>query len=145
MAVLIDPVSGDLWVADVGQNAFEEIDRLPAGVGGLDLGWSCREGFAVYDRDRCRAGADYHEPEVAYGRDYGTTVTGGFVYRGTRYPDLAGTYLAGDFGSGRVFTLGPSGVTTVGTLEGVTSFGEDDRRELWAVTYGGGLYEMSLP
>ena len=141
----IDPVSRDLWVADVGQDAFEEINRLPAGVGGLDLGWSCREGFTVYDRDRCRAGADYHEPEVAYGRDYGTTVTGGFVYRGTRYPELAGTYLAGDFGSGRVFTLGPSGVTTVGTLDGVTSFGEDDRRELWAVTYGGGLYEMRVP
>ena len=56
-------------------------------------------------QSRCRPGVSFREPEWSYGRDYGTTVTGGFVYRGTRYASLlGGTYLAGDFGSGRVFT-----------------------------------------
>ena len=140
----LDRETGDLWLGDVGQGAFEEVNRLPVGVGGRNLGWSCKEGFSTYDESRCHA-TDYHDPEAAYGRDYGTSVTGGFVYRGSRHPDLAGTYLAGDFGSGRIFTLGASGVTTVGRLDGVTSFGEDADGELWAVTLGGGLYEMSVP
>jgi glucose/arabinose dehydrogenase len=140
----VDPSTGDLWVADVGQGAFEEVDQIPAGVSGADLGWSCKEGFATFDRDRCRAGADYLDPVAAYGRDYGTTVTGGFVYRGSRYADqLAGRYVAGDFGSGRVFYLDATGVVSAGRLGGVTSFGEDAGRELWAVTISGGLYRMS--
>src|SRR3990170_1790595 len=61
----VDPVTGDLWVADVGQGAFEEVDRIPAGQGGWNLGWSCKEAFATFDADRCRAGADYRDPVVA--------------------------------------------------------------------------------
>ena len=141
----VDPATGHLWIGDVGQRAFEEVDRIRAGVGGLNLGWSCKEGFATYDASRCRSGTTYHEPEAAYGRDYGTSITGGFVYRGTRFPALVGTYLGGDFGSGRVFTLGSSGVRTVGRLGGVTSFGEDQGRELWAVTIDGRLWEMTAP
>ena len=140
----VDQTTGDLWVGDVGQDKFEEIDRIPAGVAGANLGWSCREGPAEYNGSRCSATTTYLEPVWTYDRDYGTTVTGGFVYRGSRYAGvLAGTYLGADFGSGRVFVGGPAGLETVGDLEGITSFGEDDGRELWAVTIGGGLYELS--
>jgi glucose/arabinose dehydrogenase len=140
----VDPATGDLWLGDVGQGAFEEVDRIPAGVGGRNLGWSCREGFEVYDSSRCRDGASYLDPVAVYGRGYGTSVTGGFVYRGSRYASLlGGRYVAGDFGSGRVFYLeGSHRRETGGSLPGVTSFGEDDGRELWAVTFDGRLHEM---
>jgi glucose/arabinose dehydrogenase len=140
----IDQVTGDLWIGDVGQDRFEEIDRIPAGVGGANLGWSCREGLAEYDASRCSETTNYLEPEWTYGRDYGSTVTGGFVYRGSRYAGaLAGTYVGADFGSGRVFVGADTGLETVGNLDGITSFGEDDGHELWAVTFDGGLYELS--
>lgn len=139
----VDPATGDLWVADVGQSRFEEIDHLPREVGGLNLGWSCLEATTTYDGSRCRGSASYLEPEWSYGRDYGGTVIGGFVYRGARFAgQLGGTYFGGDFLSGRVFTGTSTGITTVGRLDNLTSFGEDDHREIWAVTIDGGLYEM---
>ena len=116
---------------------------MPAGVGGWNMGWSCKEGFSTFDADRCRAGAVYRDPVAAYGRNYGNSITGGFVYRGSRFADvLGGRYVAGDFGSGRVFHLDGSNIVTAGRLPGVTSFGEDGNNELWAVTYDGGLYRM---
>lgn len=141
----VDAATGDLWLGDVGQGAFEEVDRIPAGVGGRNLGWSCKEGFATYDESRCRAGADYQDPVAVYGRGFGTTLTGGFVYRGSRYASLlGGRYVAGDFGSGRIFYLDGATRVSAGRLDGVTSFGEDAGRELWAVTYSGGLYQMRV-
>jgi glucose/arabinose dehydrogenase len=139
----VDPATGDLWVADVGQNRFEEVDRIPAGEGGLNLGWSCREATVVYDESRC--GDDsLHEPEWSYGSDYGRSITGGFVYRGEAYADaIGGLYVGGDFVSGRVFVGDTTGITTVGELDGVTSFGEDGDRELWAVTIDGSLYRLT--
>ena len=141
----VDPATGDLWLGDVGQGTSEEVDRIPAGVGGANLGWSCREGFTTYDASRCRApSTSYLDPVAAYGRDVGTSVTGGFVYRGTRFAGLlAGSYVGGDFGSGLVFTLDGSTVEPAGSLPGVTSFGEDEARELWAVTIDGRLWEMT--
>ena len=139
----IDRLTGDLWLGDVGQGSFEEVDHVPAGVGGWNLGWSCKEGFSTFDADRCREGVRYRDPVAVYGRDYGSAITGGFVYRGSRFADVVGgRYIAGDFGSGRVFHLDGAEVVTAGRLPGVTSFGEDGSNELWAVTYDGGLYRM---
>ena len=140
----IDSTTGDFWVGDVGQNRFEEIDRIPSGTGGANLGWSCLEATATYEDSRCRTGTTYLEPEWSYGRDFGTSVVGGFVYRGERFADeLGGTYIGGDFGSGRVFTGTSTGLSTMAQLDGLTSFGEDADRELWAVTIDGGLYELT--
>lgn len=140
----VDPATGDLWLADVGQGAFEEVNRVPAGAGGRNLGWSCREGAQTYDGSRCRPGADYQDPVAVYGRGYGISITGGFAYRGSRYASLlSGRYVAGDFGSGRVFYLeGSTRRTMSQRLPGVTSFGEDGGRELWAVTFSGALLQM---
>lgn len=139
----VDRGTGDLWLGDVGQGSFEEVDRIPEGQGGWNLGWSCKEAFATYDASRCRSGATYRDPVAAYGRDYGSSITGGFVYRGDRFADLlGGHYVAGDFGSGRVFHHDGVQIVTAGRLPGVTSFGEDGNNELWAVTYDGGLHRM---
>jgi glucose/arabinose dehydrogenase len=142
--ISFDAANGDLWIGDVGQSAQEEVDRIRAGVGGKNLGWSCREGTAVYNSSRCRAGVAYMSPQYAYGRSYGTTITGGFVYRGSAYSSfLGGHYIGGDFGSGRIFYTSGSVIRTAGSLPDVTSFGEGNTREIWAVTIGGGLYRMA--
>lgn len=140
----VDRATGDLWVADVGQGSFEEVDHVRKGVGGLDLGWSCREGPAVFNAARCRPGVTLTPPVFSYGRSFGQTITGGFVYRGSKFRSvLGGRYVGADFGSGRVFHSAPSGLVTAGNLAGVTSFGEGAGRELWAVTFDGGLFAMS--
>jgi glucose/arabinose dehydrogenase len=137
-----DAATGDLWIADVGQSAQEEVDHINAGAGGKNFGWSCREGRLVYDASRCRSGVTYTSPTMVYGRSFGTTITGGYVYRGSTYRSLLyGKYVGGDFGSGRIFYGG--GLTVAGSLSSVTSFGEGPGRELWAVTINGGLYRMA--
>jgi len=139
-----DPVNGDLWIGDVGQSAQEEVDRIRAGAGGKNLGWSCREGRQVYNASRCSSGTTYTGPLYAYTRSYGTSITGGFVYRGAKYRGvITGRYIVGDFGSGRIFYSTRSGLRTGGSLPGITSFGESGGRELWAVTIDGGLYRMA--
>jgi glucose/arabinose dehydrogenase len=139
----IDAATGDLWVADVGQNRYEEITRLSTKRGGHNLGWSCREARAVYISSRCGARGGFVGPTFAYPRSYGQSVTGGFVYRGSRYASLLrGRYIGADYVSGRVFIGSGRSVSTVGRLSNVTSFGEGGDRELWAVTAGGALYAM---
>ena len=139
----VDPVTGDLWICDVGQDRFEEVDHLRAGQGGANLGWSCREGTSVYDGSRCHAGVTYVDPVWTYDHSYGQALIGGFVYRGARYAGvLGGRYLGGDYETGQVFVGTPDGVETVGHLDQLTSFGVDDGRELWATTLTGGLYEV---
>lgn len=140
----VDPATGDLWIADVGQDSHEEIDHIGKNQGGQNLGWSCREGNAVFNSARCRPGARYHAPVFTYDHGYGQSITGGFVYRGARFKGLlGGRYIGGDFGSGKIFYSSASGLVTAGSLPGVTSFGEDAKRELWAVTLDGGLFRMS--
>ncbi|MDQ1618053.1 MAG: hypothetical protein QOE19_622 [Actinomycetota bacterium] len=140
----VDPVTGDLWIGDVGQGAQEEVDHLTPDQGGRNLGWSCREGTAVFNSSRCRPGARYHAPVWTYGRSFGQSITGGFIYRGSRYKSqLGGRYIGGDFGSGKIFYGSGRSLVTAGSLPNVTSFGEGATRELWAVTIDGGLYSMS--
>ncbi|MEQ1608409.1 MAG: hypothetical protein ABL956_05515 [Hyphomonadaceae bacterium] len=93
----VDPVTGDLFIGDVGQSAIEEIDRVPASSTTIvNLGWSVREGSQAYN-----GGADrpaFMLPVVEYPRTVGTTVTGGVVYRGP-IEDLQGHYIFADYGS----------------------------------------------
>jgi glucose/arabinose dehydrogenase len=138
----VDPKTGDLWIGDVGQDAVEEVDHVTRG--GLNLGWSCREGNTVYNADRCKDGRKYVEPVFTYAQDYGKSIIGGFIYRGSRFGSvLGGSYVGGDFVSGKVFYSSGGNLVTAGQLPSVTSFGEDDAHELWAVTIDGGLFQMS--
>ena len=106
-----DRGTGDLWIGDVGQGSWEEIDVARAGVGGLDFGWNLMEGFACYapaaGTDCARPGLTL--PVAAYGHDEGCSVIGGTVYRGDADPALRGWYVFGDYCSGRMWVLDPVG------------------------------------
>ncbi|MDW5329729.1 PQQ-dependent sugar dehydrogenase [Plantactinospora sp. KLBMP9567] len=134
---------GSLWIADVGQGTFEEIDHLRADQAGANLGWSCREGPQVFDPDRCQAGAEYVEPIYSYRTSTdGCAVIGGYVYRGEQYAEVAtGTYLATDYCSGTAFVVRPP-ATPGGAYETralteltiqPTSLGQDANGELYLV------------
>jgi glucose/arabinose dehydrogenase len=124
----IDPVTHAVWVADVGQGRWEEINRLGAWAGGSNLGWSCKEGLEIFNADRCLPGVVYHDPVFTYQTSVdGCAVVGGHVYRGERYADIAdGVYLATDYCSSTAFALSADGSQNarIGTFPTqVTAFG----------------------
>ena len=143
-----DRATGDLWIGDVGQGSWEEVDVARAGMSGLNFGWNVMEGPSCYGGGEC-AQDGLALPVSAYGRDLGCTVIGGYVYRGERYPFLAGTYLFADYCSGRVFAIdaasdGPVAPMTVGDAEGrIAAFGEDADGELYAMALGGEISRIT--
>jgi len=102
-----DRVTGDLWLADVGQNDLEEVHLALAPLrGGLNFGWNIMEGSACFPPVVAECATEGLQIPIAeYGRDYGCSITGGYVYRGRAFPALAGAYIFGDYCSGRVWTL----------------------------------------
>jgi glucose/arabinose dehydrogenase len=126
-----DSVTGQLWAGDVGQKSSEEVDLI---VRGGNYGWNYRESLGHGPR-RTPAGLTFIEPIWDYPRSDGFSITGGFVYRGTRYPDLDGQYLFADYVSGRIWALRPDGdrrvsadrVRQIAQVGFVTSFGLDPR------------------
>jgi glucose/arabinose dehydrogenase len=141
----VDSATGDLWIADVGQDKYEEVTRVPYAERAWNLGWSCREGRSVYNASRCSAAATYHDPTIAYPHSRGEAVIGGYVYRGSTYASLlAGLYVFGDFVSGNVWVNGQGTNVRVGNVGAnrLTAFGQDGTGELWATTLDGGLYQV---
>ncbi|MDQ3978156.1 MAG: PQQ-dependent sugar dehydrogenase [Actinomycetota bacterium] len=150
-----DRQTKDLWIADVGQNRREEIDFLPAGSpSGANFGWPLLEGTARLKGSNPPGGI---LPIFEYGRDDGCSVTGGYVYRGSRVPSLRGIYVYGDACTGTVWGLTQSGGEATGqqelTLDGlaeatgrsgfsISSFGEDGAGELYLLSLGGGVYRF---
>jgi glucose/arabinose dehydrogenase len=102
--IRFDPGTGDLWIGDVGQNAWEEVDLAPSGAGGLDFGWNVLEATHCFPADPCD-GTGLTPPVVEYGRAQGCVVTGGAVYRGPAQPTLAGWYVFADYCSGRFWAV----------------------------------------
>ena len=94
-----DRAGGALWIGDVGQDAWEEVDRITAPA---NLGWRCREGAQVYNSS-CGPGTGLTDPVAEYPHNPEIAITGGFVYRGSLYPALVGQYVCADYGSGRMF------------------------------------------
>ncbi|GAA3758652.1 glucose/arabinose dehydrogenase [Spinactinospora alkalitolerans] len=148
-----DPENGSMWIADVGQGIHEEVNHLSAGEGGANFGWPCREGPDAYDEERCDAGGDYVDPVFSYtheGRD--CSVTGGLVYRGEEFADLAGgTYIMADYCTGNTWGIRPKGDGTyatghIGTLPiQVTTFGADASGEFYVVNdLPGQFYRVSF-
>jgi glucose/arabinose dehydrogenase len=138
-----DRDTGDLWIADVGQSAFEEVNREPARIeGGLNYGWRAMEGFACYESG-CEP-QDYVDPVITYSHDFGCSITGGYVYRGTEFPNLRGAYIAGDYCSGNVWAIpantrrSEDPAPLVDTGFSISSFGEDEAGELYVVDAAGG-------
>jgi glucose/arabinose dehydrogenase len=145
-----DAATGDLWIGDVGQNAIEEIDHVPAADGagrGTNFGWSAYEGSARYNDDQDAPGSWMPVYEYQHGHD-GCSVTGGFVYRGEAITDLQGAYVYSDYCGGGVRALVADGnqVTAQAVLsdqpEAVVSFGTDAKGELYVVSLGGTIYRL---
>ena len=100
-----DRETDGLWIADVGQGSWEEINRVGASAAGRNYGWDCREGFHAFESTGC-SGVTFQKPLAEYGHAGGNcAVTGGYVYRGQAYDDLQGQYVLGDFCSGRLWTV----------------------------------------
>lgn len=106
-----DALTGDLWLGDVGQSAWEEIDFWPAGDNsGPNFGWRCREGFVAYNMSGCGPVTDYVEPLAVHPNGPWCSIIGGRVYRGSEYPALYGHYIYTDYCEGEFHSLLPDGL-----------------------------------
>lgn len=143
-----DRANGDLYIGDVGQNTWEEIDRQAAGSrGGQNYGWNAFEGRHCFMN--C-AGVSYIPPIAEYSHSNGCSVTGGYVYRGTAQPALKGFYIFSDYCSGTLWTF-PAGAgnktakAVANTGLNITSFGESEGGEVYLVDItSGGLYKVVI-
>nr|CTQ97027.1 hypothetical protein [Kibdelosporangium sp. MJ126-NF4] len=146
-----DKANGSLWIGDVGQGRFEEVDHIGARQGGVNFGWSCMEGPVVFDETRCDPAAKYTAPVFHYlSGTEGCAVIGGHVYRGQRFANLAGgTYLATDYCRGTAYAVraNPDGTHSSATIgefpPDVSALGVDSRGEFYMVDdFAGKLYSL---
>ena len=140
-----DSVTGDLWIGDVGQNNFEEVDHLTSAQGGANLGWNIMEGTHCFNPPTGCPTAGLTLPVFDYDHSQGDdTVIGGHIYHGTKMPALVGRYVFGDFISGRMWTLTQSGSTFTRTslftvaAGDVAAIGQDQLGELYVARYSTG-------
>jgi len=141
-----DASNGDMYIADVGQNVREEVNVVGAGIGGLNLGWDCREGFI--NSSGCTG--SFHDPIFDYGHSLSTggfSITGGFVYRGSTFSDFEGWYFFMDYVSNRLWQT--KGTTVAGlqvatkiisNASSISSFGVSESGELYAVALDDGSF-----
>ncbi len=139
-----DRVTGNLWLGDVGQGSYEEIDII---TNGSNYGWNTMEGLHCYDAPSCdQTGLTL--PVSEYDHSVGYSVTGGYVYRGSAIPFLEGQYLYADFSTGRIWALqqtGPDQYTSDELLDtslNIASFAEDQDGELYVLHLGGGIRKI---
>ena len=141
-----DRRTGDLWIGDVGQNAWEEVDFLPRRSPGLEnYGWDAYEGRERFESKPIARGR-LIRPIAVYGRGEGCSITGGFVSRGS-VATAQGRYFYGDYCSGTVWSIKRGSRPLVRRepfrVEGLTSFGEDARGELYLVSHRGTIYRLA--
>lgn len=145
-----DRLTGDLYVGDVGQNSYEEVNVEKQGSpGGLNYGWNVMEGLHCFQPRRNCNQTGLVLPVAEYNHEMGISITGGYVYRGSQYPDLQGYYFFGDFGSGRIWALKE---TAIGQWEmtqlfstgfPLSSFGEDESGEIYLLDFASGsIYQL---
>jgi len=142
-----DRVTGDLWLADVGQDREEEVAIVRRGE---NHGWNVYEGFEPFSSQYRKEGRTFTPPIFAYKRKYGISITGGFVYRGDKPSSFYGVYVCGDYASKRIFGVTQENgklkaVRQIGTLpQGLVSFGTDEAGHIYAVGYEGMIYQLDF-
>jgi uncharacterized repeat protein (TIGR03806 family) len=140
-----DRQTGELWVGDVGQDSWEEVDLVAKGG---NYGWRCREGRHSFGNQAGCPTSGLIDPVAEYGHSVGQSVTGGYVYRGPQTTPLRGRYVFADYVSGRLWTLLPDNtgayvVTDLVTAGfNVSSFAQANDGELFLLNYAGGLYRV---
>ena len=153
----IDRATGNLWIGDVGQNSFEEVDLVTPQQKGSNLGWRCKEGTHNFNFSANCQGLTFLDPILDYDRLQGdATVIGGYVYHGTNIAALAGNYVFGDFISGRIWSLAQNGqgqwlrtfLVNAGGGD-LAGFGQDANGELYVARYSSGavarLHQVGTP
>lgn len=143
-----DSMNNDLWIADVGQNAREEINKVASTDAGLNYGWRCYEGNNTYNTSGCPSSSTLTFPVAEYSHSGGRcSITGGYVYRGTTYPNLVGAYLFGDVCTQEIGYLKFEGGSWNSTFESFSgnwvAFGEDINEELYVSSLGGTIYKIT--
>jgi glucose/arabinose dehydrogenase len=144
--ISFDRLTGDLYIGDVGQNSWEEIDFQPAdSAGGLNYGWNIREGMHPFSSDQKQG---LTEPIAEYRQDGHCSITGGFVVRSPSLPDWAGIYIFGDYCTGAVWGLLRT-ATDTWEMEGlfqsgarISSFGEDNQGNIYLIDLGGDVFRL---
>ena len=153
-----DSLTGDMYMADVGQNAWEEVNFQPAAsTGGENYGWRCMEGnncFTTSSLCTCNSPA-LTDPFQVYSHSVGFSITGGYVYRGSAIPSLDGSYFYADFGTSRIWSLRYDGTTVTdfmdrtvelrpmsGSISSIASFAEDANGEMYIVELGGEIWKI---
>jgi glucose/arabinose dehydrogenase len=150
-----DRQTGDIWIADVGQGAWEEVNfQAASSNGGENYGWRCYEGNHSYNTSGCGPASNYDFPIFEYPHDPntgGNSITGGYVYRGNDFPELQGWYIVADFTSDNFWLIRPDGIggwdwhliTDVPSVNDVVTFGEDEAGEMYVADLGGQVYAIS--
>ena len=146
-----DLLTNDIFIGEVGQNSFEEIDFQPSSSnGGENYGWRCYEGNSSFNLTGCGAASNYEFPIFEYSHTDGCSVTGGYRYRGNDFPGLFGIYFSGDFCSGKIWGSTQNGSiwTTTQLLDtnfSISTFGEDEAGEIYVAHYSspdGAIYHI---
>ena len=135
-------LNGDLWIGDVGQTAFEEVNKVVAPLPtGLNFGWRCYEGNAVYNTSGCAAMSTMVSPVAVYDHSTGCSITGGYFYTGSMYPNFFNKYFYSDYCDNKIRTLDGSNVvaTTASFTGGFAAFGEDAAGELYVAGISNGI------
>ena len=148
-----DSLNGDLWIADVGQNEFEEINMIQGNPANINYGWRCYEGNEPYNMSGCPDDDDLTFPIATYSHynsgDFKCSVTGGYVYRGNQISGLNGVYFFADYCSGEIGFLSKNDEDnwemslSFPNINGSwVSFGEDINGELYIASINGGIYKI---
>ncbi len=145
----IDKATGDLWIGDVGQDARGEINRQPGNSeGGENYGWRCYEGTTTFNTSGCDEMSSYTFPVFeVFHSDGGNSITGGHVYRGPN-PCLNGVYFCAEFRQDILYTILPNGIgwssnsTSLPDDTKISAFGEDESKNLYAVSYEGSIFKI---
>lgn len=148
--ISFDKKTGDLYIADVGQGDFEEINvQKSSSKGGENYGWRCYEGRHEYETSGCGKQSEYIQPAFEYNHEDGRcSITGGYVYRGTKYPALDGKYFYGDYCNGQLFYASQENgvwkqVEAAKTSYSISIFGQGSDDELYVADYqSGNIYHL---